>query len=88
MRYGFDQIYPKLRWLDKITCLEIACSMKPAYLNKIVDKVACDLMYSEYDEIHLQLMAVIQALGIFNEIKYMRQELWVKLEQILIHLYD
>jgi hypothetical protein len=32
VRYGFDDVYHKLRWLDKITALEIACSLKPSYI--------------------------------------------------------
>lgn len=32
VRYGFDTVYSKLRWLDKVISLEIACSMNPDYI--------------------------------------------------------
>ena len=48
MRYGFDDLYEKLKWLDKFTALEIAVSIKPPYLQKLLDKVACDLLFNEY----------------------------------------
>ncbi len=31
IRYGFDTLYPKLRWLEKVSSLEIACSLNPPY---------------------------------------------------------
>ena len=51
IRYGFDTVYQKLRWLDKFTSLEIACSLKPDYIQKLLDKVACDVLFSDYEEI-------------------------------------
>lgn len=51
VRYGFDTVYSKLRWLDKVVSLEIACSMNPDYIQKILDRVACDVLFSEYEEI-------------------------------------
>jgi hypothetical protein len=82
IRYGFDTLYPKLRWLDKISALEIASSLNPPYAQKLLDKVACDILYSEYEELvnELSTFTIIQAMGTFYQMKYQRQELWLKFE--------
>ena len=52
IRYGFDELFDKLRWLDRVTALEYAVNLEPAlpYLSKIFDKTACQVLYSEYNE--------------------------------------
>ena len=32
LRFGFDEIYEKLRWLDKVTSLEVASQLQAPYL--------------------------------------------------------
>lgn len=49
VRYGFDTIYDKLQWLDKIHALEMACKLKTSYLGKLLDKVAIDILLQEYE---------------------------------------
>ena len=90
VRYGFDDIYGKLKWLDKITALEVACSLKTEYTQKLLDKVACDFLFEEYDELAPQfnLYNIIQLMSIFHQMKYQRQELWFKFEQLLAAIYD
>ena len=68
IRYGFDNLYPKLKWLDKFTALEVACSLKVDYTEKLLDKVACDVIFNEYEDIarNLTLFNVIQAMGIYH----------------------
>jgi hypothetical protein len=51
IRYGFDTLYPKLRWLDKVSSLEIASSLNPPYVQKLLDKVACDILFVDYVEL-------------------------------------
>lgn len=51
MRFGFDHLFDKLRWLDRLTALEIALSTKADYSQKLLDKIACELLYRDYDEI-------------------------------------
>lgn len=70
VRYGFDDLYPagKLSWIDKVTALEIAATLKPKYVQKLLDKVACDILFQEYNDlieqglsnsaILLQIMAI------------------------------
>ena len=52
--------------------------------------MACDILYSEYEDIgsQINLYSCIQIMGIFHEMKYARQELWFKLEQLLANLYE
>lgn len=89
IRYGFDDLYDKLKWLDKIVALEIACSLKPDYVSKLLDKVACEILYAEYQDLGMALNTAncAQAMGIFHQMKYSRQELWNKCEQLLTNLY-
>jgi hypothetical protein len=60
LRFGFDEIYEKLRWLDKVTSLEIASQLQAPYLQKLLDRVACDVLFSEYQDIaeSLNTMAI------------------------------
>lgn len=90
IRYGFDDVYEKLKWLDKVTALEIACSLKPQYVQKLLDKVACDFLYQEYEELASQftVYSLLQLMSIFHQMTYQRQELWVKFEQLFGVLYD
>lgn len=90
IRYGFDTLYPKLRWLEKVSSLEIACSLKPPYSQKLLDKVACDILLAEYEDLasNLQSTTIIQLMGTYYQMKYQRAELWHKLEQVLTNRFD
>lgn len=51
IRYGFDTLYPKLTWFDKVTALDIcvqAFDEPPAYMSNILDKLAVELLYTSY----------------------------------------
>jgi hypothetical protein len=90
VRYGSDEIYEKLRWLDKVTALEIACSLNPTYQQRLLDKLACDVLLSEYQDIGngATTSTILQLMGVFHHLKYSRQELWMKLTVIVSGLYD
>ena len=85
IRYGFDHLYGKLRPLDRVSALEIAVSTQPSYLPKLMDKFACDFLLSDYNELleNYSSDLILQAMGIFHRVKYQRQELWQKLEEML-----
>lgn len=89
LRYGFDVVYEKLRWLDKAVALQVASEVETDYLPILLDKFACDALFSEYVDLasNLNASALIQIMGIYHKAAYQRQELWLKLEQILINLY-
>ena len=72
VRYGFDEVYEKLQWLDKITALDVASQLEVAYLPKLLDKVACDFLHAEYEEIgnNTSTYSVVQAMGTFHTKKY------------------
>lgn len=72
IRYGFDILYPKLRWLEKVSSLEIASSLKPPYAQKLLDKVACDILLTEYEELasQMQTTTIIQLMGVYYQTKY------------------
>jgi hypothetical protein len=74
VRYGFDEIYQKLRWPDKVTGLEIACSMRVEYAQKLLDKVAVDILKSEYKDLmpEMNTNLLIQAMSIYHQMKYQR----------------
>jgi len=52
LKYGFDVIYDKLTWIDKANMLEAAINLKEPYVNKLLDRVAIDLLYNEYEELY------------------------------------
>jgi len=83
-------LYPKLPWLDKVSSLEIACSLNPQFVQKLLDKVTCDILISEYEELasSLQTQTIIQLMGTYYQMKYQRAELWQKLEQVLSNRYE
>ncbi len=51
VRYGFDNLFDKLRWLDRMTSMEIAMSTQAEYIQKMLDKVACEILYRDYEEL-------------------------------------
>lgn len=94
VRYGFDDLYPaeKLGWVDKITALEVASSLNVPYLQKLLDKVACDILFQEYDDLIKKGLnstgILLQVMAIYHQHKYSRNELWVKLDQLLVNIYE
>ena len=85
IRYGFDHLYAKLRPLDRISALEIAAGTQPSYLPKLMDKFACEFLLADYNDLldNYSSDLILQAMSIFHKVKYQRQELWQKLEEML-----
>ena len=50
-----------------------------------MDKFACDFLLADYSDLIQQYSSdlVLQAMGILHKVKYQRQELWHKLEEML-----
>ena len=44
------------------------CSIKPEYTQKLLDKVACDILFTDYEDILKQITAnnTVQAMRIFH----------------------
>ena len=90
LRYGFDVLYEKLTWLDRSIALQIVTSLRVPYAEKILDKIACDFLYQDYDDImksNIDLVNLIQLMHNYDESKYQRIDLWNKFEMILANIY-
>lgn len=85
LRYGFDHLYHKLKPLDKVSALEIAAGTQPSYLAKLMDKVACEFLLADYNDLLQNYSSdlILQLMSIFHKVNYPRQELWQKLEEML-----
>lgn len=44
MRYGLDNLYPKLKWVDKVQILEFANRSQAPYILKAFNKVVIDIL--------------------------------------------
>lgn len=51
LRYGFDVLYPKLKWNDKAIGLEISTHIRASYKANLLDKIACEILRKDYEEI-------------------------------------
>ena len=71
MRYGLDNLYPKLNWMDKTSILEFATKSKAPYILKAYNKVVFDILQTPYsDMVHEmsvgQMTAIIAHLHTFE----------------------
>ncbi|CDW74094.1 UNKNOWN [Stylonychia lemnae] len=90
VRYGFDFLYPKLQWIDKVISMESAQAISAPYMSNMIDKICCEILFQDYNDFigDISLPNLIQLMTIFHTQKYQRQELWNKFEVCLAYLYE
>ena len=64
--------------------------MSLPYMNRLLDKVAMDILVSEYENLieEFSLYNILQVMSIFLKGQYQRLELWSKFEIILSNILE
>ena len=65
--------------------------MNLPYVNKLLDKVAIELLYRDSQDLFDQKITsflLVQVLNIYHKHNYKRSELWTKLTLMLASLYS
>eukprot|EP00347_Sterkiella_histriomuscorum_P017000 403351044 len=90
LRHGFDYMYDKMSWADKIIAVEIVSMMEVDYTEKILDKLSCEILYLDHEELleNLTTDDFLHLMTIYNQYNYKRLELWNKFEILLVQSYE
>ena len=88
LRYGTDEIYPRLQWPDKLQIIDTCNRGNMPYKQIVFNKVAMDLMLADHTELVLemnlegiiQMIAHMKTTATAETIRHSgRAELWNKM---------
>jgi hypothetical protein len=88
LRYGTDEIYPRLHWPDKLQILDTVNRANVPYKNQVFSKICIDVMLAGYTDLVfdmnlegiIQMIAHIKTISADQSSKSQgRVELWQKL---------
>jgi hypothetical protein len=99
IRYGFNSIFDKLSWVDKILALDFAAKLKVDNLSSIIDLVQLSLLRARPQEIlegrldiqgnpaQLNLSNMIQLMVVFHMNSNNHIETWNKISLLTNAIY-
>ena len=97
LRYGTDEIYPRLQWPDKLQIIDTCNRANMPYKQIVFNKVAMDLMLADHTELVLemnlegiiQMIAHMKTTATAETIRHSgRAELWNKMQTLLVKAFE